>query len=958
MALNMHFVIKNYKIWFLVAMQHYFINILIKFENIAFFNDTTSIDFFAMFYLLICSWPDLTFSFCLGFVFKIFMDLTLKRYYAATSKICYLFVTLVNMYILINQVYYKVTFTHMKMSAVKSEQSINFRKAKIIFGSFLAELDIIFYVNVIVLIVTSYYVSLIVFKSPRPILIKDHTMEERNKEHNTKFMNRYYKYFTILYFMLTIFRLVDVCHLHRSSNSIGGIDNNVALDHPIVIFVKDYFSYSNKIYVQGFTTNNIRRHHDVNKMINSSSQNNNNNNNNNNNSNHYYSDLENVEITNNEKTFDKNKNTKEFMYQPIKGKIDEKEINDENVKINNYFEKKKNDKNSLLKNNNKKKKKMPNIIIYTLESVGSKNLLSPTDGYADKEITPNIASLQEHGITFQNVYDTFPSTTRAHIPLETGGITPTMGSIENQNEKIYTGETLSKFIKKQGYVTSLFAASDLRFEGLARFYEQFGYEKFHHYGNAGEKFQKESYLNSWGGNDHDMILKAFEYLDEQGEKVHNGNNSRTTYNDDDDDEKPIFIHFLPDASHHPYTTPSSFLQKYKKAPSSDRYENYKTVLHYTDECIGMLIDGLKKRKMWDNTVVILVGDHGEAFGRSHNNHPRNFLHKNFLYNENILTFFIFSHYSLSSELSKASEKIVSKRLASVGDFFPSTIGFLNRINSDNNNNNYTSSIYHYNMDDVNIPGQNLFSSEYKLQMQFFHKQSDPLQWGCRDGKMKIISNQLSNHVEMYDISNDPNEKVNLAMRLGTKDTIDKYEKRIQAWYINVHCWFTLQLKDCNVNNQCDDTSISNFLKADSMKHSGPKRGIIGVGHSAQTFRKIDFVEPDQKEFTIFIEWIAYTKKTNIIFDFAPIEFKQRSNKPLSETIIKRMTIDGVKAIYIVQSDRYYQKWQVEKGWHTSWYFFKKLRANKKVGLWNMILWDETDGFKTPKLIFNVHIKRK
>ena len=186
---------------------------------------------------------------------------------------------------------------------------------------------------------------------------------------------------------------------------------------------------------------------------------------------------------------------------------------------------------------------MPNIIIYTLESVGSKNLLSPTDGYADKEITPNIASLQEHGITFQNVYDTFPSTTRAHIPLETGGITPTMGSIENQNEKIYTGETLSKFIKKQGCVTSLFAASDLRFEGLARFYEQFGYDKFHHYGNAGEKFQKESYLNSWGGNDHDMILKAFEYLDEQG-KSSNGNNSRTTYNDDDD-EKPIFIISFP-----------------------------------------------------------------------------------------------------------------------------------------------------------------------------------------------------------------------------------------------------------------------------------------------------------------------------------------------------------------------------------------------------------------------------
>ena len=29
------------------------------------------------------------------------------------------------------------------------------------------------------------------------------------------------------------------------------------------------------------------------------------------------------------------------MYQPIKGKIDEKEIDSENVKINNYFEKRK-----------------------------------------------------------------------------------------------------------------------------------------------------------------------------------------------------------------------------------------------------------------------------------------------------------------------------------------------------------------------------------------------------------------------------------------------------------------------------------------------------------------------------------------------------------------------------------------------------------------------------------------
>ena len=103
--------------------------------------------------------------------------------------------------------------------------------------------------------------------------------------------------------------------------------------------------------------------------------------------------------------------------------------------------------------------------------------------------------MQEHGITFQNVYDTFPSTTKSTYTVGNWWYHSYYRSIENQkNEKIYTGETLSKFIKKQGYVTSLFATSDLRFEGLARFYEQFDYDKFHHYGNAGEKFQKESYF--------------------------------------------------------------------------------------------------------------------------------------------------------------------------------------------------------------------------------------------------------------------------------------------------------------------------------------------------------------------------------------------------------------------------------------------------------------------------------
>ena len=48
-------------------------------------------------------------------------------------------------------------------------------------------------------------------------------------------------------------------------------------------------------------------------------------------------------------------------------------------------------------------KKKPNVIVYILESVGSKQLLSSLNGRADKSLTPNIALLQRKGITFENV---------------------------------------------------------------------------------------------------------------------------------------------------------------------------------------------------------------------------------------------------------------------------------------------------------------------------------------------------------------------------------------------------------------------------------------------------------------------------------------------------------------------------------------------------------------------------
>ena len=50
------------------------------------------------------------------------------------------------------------------------------------------------------------------------------------------------------------------------------------------------------------------------------------------------------------------------------------------------------------------------------------------------QVTPIIHALQKSqgSLTFRNVYDTFPSTTRTHLPMATGGVTGTQGAIVSQ----------------------------------------------------------------------------------------------------------------------------------------------------------------------------------------------------------------------------------------------------------------------------------------------------------------------------------------------------------------------------------------------------------------------------------------------------------------------------------------------------------------------------------------------
>jgi membrane-anchored protein YejM (alkaline phosphatase superfamily) len=65
---------------------------------------------------------------------------------------------------------------------------------------------------------------------------------------------------------------------------------------------------------------------------------------------------------------------------------------------------------------------------------------------------------------------------------------------------------------------------------------------------------------------------------------------------------------------------------------------YYNNLYLLDRMIKRMVDRLQERRLLDRTILVIVGDHGQAFGQ---HHPNNFMHYRYSYNENLETPAIF-----------------------------------------------------------------------------------------------------------------------------------------------------------------------------------------------------------------------------------------------------------------------------------------------------------------------------
>lgn len=199
-----------------------------------------------------------------------------------------------------------------------------------------------------------------------------------------------------------------------------------------------------------------------------------------------------------------------------------------------------------------------------------------------KKTTPNIDAVASEGVLFESALTPVPLTTPAHSSMLTGTYPPTHGVRLNNGERLAESNvTLAEMLRDAGYQTGGFVGS---FPLEARFALNQGFDT---YDCRFTKLNDKSVL--LGERTAEEVSRpAVAWLDKHA-------------------SKPFFLFLHYYDAHHPYEPPPAYASVCPEDP-------YAAEIAYVDSWIGHVLERLRQLDAYENTLIIITGDHGESLG--------------------------------------------------------------------------------------------------------------------------------------------------------------------------------------------------------------------------------------------------------------------------------------------------------------------------------------------------------
>jgi len=231
------------------------------------------------------------------------------------------------------------------------------------------------------------------------------------------------------------------------------------------------------------------------------------------------------------------------------------------------------------------KYKNSNVVVVQVEAFMNFMIGKSING---KEVTPNFNKLMKESMYFSNYYHQtgqgrtsdadFSSHSSLH-PLPSGSV------FVRYPDHQY--DMLPTILKDHGYSPNVFHAYDSSFWNRTIMYNNMGYDRF---------FSKKDFIiddpMGWSLSDNSFFKQSLDKM-----------TSIT---------QPFYSFLITLSSHHPYTIPKDKHGLDVGEFSDNIFGDYLQSIHYADDALGKFTEQMKKQGLWDNTILVVYGDHDNS----------------------------------------------------------------------------------------------------------------------------------------------------------------------------------------------------------------------------------------------------------------------------------------------------------------------------------------------------------
>ena len=367
-----------------------------------------------------------------------------------------------------------------------------------------------------------------------------------------------------------------------------------------------------------------------------------------------------------------------------------------------------------------------NLILITVDTLRADHL----GCYGYRQIrTPHIDGLAAEGARFTTVVAQVPLTLPSVSSILTGTYPLFHEVRDNVGYELSSSKTtLAEILKSYGYRTAGFVGAfvlDSRFgvsQGFDFYFDDFETE------NMPKAFINMTRIE-WRAEK--VMSQAIKWLDGFS---HDGSRFFA------------WIHLYD--PHDPYDPPDPFSSDYSSRP-------YDGEIAYVDQEIGRLLTFLRRRKLYDDTSIVLTGDHGESFGEH-----QEFRHGFFTYDSTLLVPLI-----IRPARSSFQNTVITKQVRSV-DIAPTILQLLGLPKAGE------------------IQGTGLLEvimgKQTELQLEAYSETFYPAQFGW--SPLRSLRTQTHKYIdaprpELFDLSRDPGERHNIYE--GNKALANQMRNRLE-----------------------------------------------------------------------------------------------------------------------------------------------------------------------------------